>query len=157
MLTLIPGTGIFVGSRPDGIDVPHPVISATRTTHLMRCGFRADRGRPDYLWHVDPRRTWLSINWVDGPDRLFDWSKDVWPLAFDLLDEWTRKGRAVVHCDQGKSRSPTLVMAYLAKRTPLLPDDFVPAAMQFQRMYPSWTPKMDGIAGWVQNHWEDLA
>lgn len=156
MLTLIPGTGILIGGREHVIPGTDHVISACRSYHLMRCGFRADRGQPDYLWHLDPGRRWLSINWVDGPAKLFGWSADVWPLAFDLLDEWTRRGRAIVHCDQGMSRSPTLVMAYLAKRTPLLPDDFVPAAMQFQHLYPTWKPKMSGVCGWVRDHWETL-
>jgi protein-tyrosine phosphatase len=119
-------------------------------------GWSRGDGRDDPNYLAKLSEDWLTINWVDGPARLFDWSAWLWPYAFDLIDEWRGEGRRVdVVCDQGLSRSPTLVMAYLAKRTDLLPDSFVEAATEFGRHYP-WKPNCAGITGWVRDHWEVL-
>lgn len=60
----------------------------------------------------------------------------------------------LVHCDKGQSRSPTLALAYLGRRTDAIPDDWFPAVEAFQVLYPGYAP--NGIYFWLAANWQHL-
>lgn len=129
----------------------------------------------------------LSVNWVDSPDpRYFDYNGQgvaVLLQIFDFIDKHIalppQKTVGVV-CNRGESRSPSVAMAYLAKRTTLLARPVVSAAdlavdpaaainnatefekptydearNKFTRLYPKYYPS-SGITSFLIDHWGEL-
>jgi predicted protein tyrosine phosphatase len=98
----------------------------------------------------------LSFNWVDGAARLYDWHKpEAFTIALDFIDRWRPERRVLVSCDQGRSRSPTVGLLYLAKRAGLITNqNFAAAKREFSVSYPSYSPA--GIADYVSRHWEEI-
>lgn len=101
----------------------------------------------------------LSVNWVDGDERLFDYQgKGVETLQKILTwieYQLDHNRKVLVMCNQGLSRSPTVALVYLAKVLKTLPNSsFTKAKEQFLNDYPEYQPK--GIADFVNHHWSEL-
>lgn len=146
---------LHVGSAADAHAWQGPLVSACQSWHYQRIGCTRARpparDRADYI--VAEGDGWLSLNWVDGPEELFDWGGvDPWRAAFDFIDR--SKDPVLVHCDKGQSRSPTLALAYLGRRTDAIPDDWFPAVEAFQALYPGYAP--NGIYFWLAANWQHL-
>lgn len=128
----------------------------------------------------------LSINWVDSPDpRYFDYNGQgiqLFSQIFDFIDKHLPTQTVGVVCNKGESRSPSVMLAYLAKRTNLLSRPIVSAAdlmseegpvaainnaqhfekpsyndarEKFTRLYPKYYPS-SGITSFLIDHWEEL-
>jgi hypothetical protein len=64
-------------------------------------------------------------------------------------------GKALVHCNQGESRAPSIGLLYLASRTDVLPRaTFDAAESKFRELYPTYMPK-GGMRGFLQLHWRE--
>lgn len=129
------------------------VVSATKTVHAREVRFNG-KDDPDYIYVEKPYH--LILNWVDGPAHLYNWSTPgLFNRALDFIDRNVRLGDVLVHCDQGLSRSPTLAMLYLAKRTDYLKDDLSSAYDEFQQVYfKDYNP--GGILDYVADHWKEI-
>lgn len=146
---------LLIGDAADaGGGLRRPLLSACQTFHYRRHGWtpknRPTPGDPGYLWKDDDG--WLTLNWVDGPASLYEHGgAQPWLAAFRFLDRQTaRDVPTVIHCDRGRSRAPTLTLAYLShtRQLPLNPDE---AAEAFLAVYPDWCP--GGIWDWLQQNW----
>ena len=143
----------FVSKEDDAI------VHATQTIHYQLMGWdrkynKPPQNHPNYIYWEHMNR--LSLNWVDGAARLFDWSgPETFIKVLNFIEKWITDRRVFVHCDLGMSRSPTIGLIYLAKRLKILPfDSFTSASMEFRRIYPMYQPK--GIADYVNQHWDEI-
>lgn len=134
-------------------------VHATRTVHFNIFGEalaynKEERSHEDYLYYAEDNR--LSLNWMDGPAIFYEaGGLEVFREAMDFIEKWLPKRNVLVHCDQGVSRSPTLTLTYLAKRTDRLPDtSFEEAKEEFVEIYPDYFP--GGIEDYVKNHWSKI-
>jgi len=87
------------------------LVSATKTVH--RTLVTAEPDSPHYL-HYQPTPTWLALNMIDGAAP--------WDALVDTAVRWihTAPRPLLIHCNHGKSRSPTIFIAYqLALGVPL--------------------------------------
>lgn len=145
---------LIVGSTADVRWEQRPLLSACQTIHYRRNGWtrqnRPPKTDPGYILKDDDG--WLTLNWVDGPADLYEHGgEQTWRHAFGFLDRAAgRNMAALVHCDQGVSRAPTLALAWMchARLLPLDPDS---AADAFRTVYPEWRP--GGIWEWLRQHW----
>lgn len=128
----------------------------------------------------------LSLNWVDSPNAaLYDYNGQGvarFHQIFDFIDQ-SRGNRPVgIVCNKGESRSPSIAMAYLAKRTNILSRPVIaaedlmkgadPVALineakdfekptyalareKFERIYSSYYPA-GGITTFLIDHWDEL-
>jgi protein tyrosine phosphatase len=96
----------------------------------------------------------LYIDWEDLPDiNSFEISDFI--LAMDFLDKYIETNKILIHCDWGQSRSPTLVLVYLAKRLKLIPNTFIGALEKFVKIYPDYHLP-SGISKFVKLNWGDI-
>lgn len=96
----------------------------------------------------------LILNMVDVEKPNF-FDEEMIEEALDFVDQQLDKGNKVlIHCNQGKSRSPSLGLLFLATRTDVLPDKaFSQAEEKFKGIYPYYDPK-SGIRGHLQEKWD---
>jgi hypothetical protein len=152
----IENTKIYVGTKEDSrlrSDLTWAIVNTAKTVHVEVKGWSNSppRDHPDYLAFEDGQ--FLSFNWVDGPSRMYDWSR---PTAFiralDFIDKWYGSKNILINCDLGQSRSPTVALLYLAKRMHVISEkSFTQARVDFQVLYPNYAPS--GIADYVNEHW----
>lgn len=155
--------GLYVGTVrdvvPDGLP-DWSYVSATQTVHYPLLGWdrkfnKPDQQHPNYI--ILEKEHHLSLNWVDGAARLYEWSG---PATFERVLDFTEReladGRNVlIRCDQGYSRSPSLALLYMAKRLNLLPAESFPAARAaFVEIYPGYQP--GGIAEYIDRVWSEI-
>lgn len=152
-------TKIHVGTRDDSQLRNNPewaVINTAKTVHIEVKGWSnaPPRNHPDYLAFEDNQ--FLSFNWVDGAARLYDWSgPEAFVRALDFIDKWYESKNILINCDLGQSRSPTIALLYLAKRSHLIPgSSYTTARSEFQSLYPKYDPS--GIADFVSAHWAEI-
>ncbi len=139
------------------------IIAATQTAHYDLMGWdktnnKPNKNHPDYIYKIvesDPGPTFF-LNWVDGGAHLYKWSKpELFIKVLDFIDKWIKTKKVLIFCDQGKSRSPTLGLLYLAKRLKGIPDySYDEAYKLFLDIYPEYSPS--GIGEYVKEHWKEI-
>lgn len=146
---------LFVGNATDCDDLPkdHDFViihAAKERWHRQALGYTtpgAPKDDPEYLWCY--RNGNLILNIVDVADPRF--------IAKTMIDEAVKFARdhlaqgqkVLIHCNQGRSRSPTIAMLVLA---PELPETFVAAKIAFRRIYPPHDPAR-GIHTFAKDNW----
>jgi len=108
---------------------------------------------PHYLFKEDGSN--LYLNMIDPPVPLFmpeTFLKGVWFIHREL-----HRGRDVlIHCNQGKSRSPSIAMLYLAAIEGLPNASWAHAVGAFQmHVYPQYLPG-EGIMKFMDHRWYEL-
>ena len=152
---------LFVGNRNDyetavSGQTGWAIVHACKLYHRQAVGYKtwnAPKNHPEYL--VARRENRLMLCLLDLPVSLFI-KKEMIDHALDFIDAMHSSGlKVMVHCMQGRSRSPSITMLYLATRLHVLPtDSFEVAEEQFRRLYPRYRPS-GGIRSHVRGHWQD--
>jgi hypothetical protein len=157
---------LFVGNQIDyetkvkgkpGWSVVHACKEPYHREAVGYTGRSLDRGHSEYLLayrDVDGAQfTRLALNMIDAPkmdffrDEMIDAA-----LAFMHLAVTGRRD-TLVHCNQGGSRSPSLVLLYLRRYTDHFDDmTFEEAEDVFRAMYPLYLPAA-GIRAYVAANW----
>jgi hypothetical protein len=119
---------------------------------------KMDPGAIEYLTAY--RGDHLVLNMIDAEERFF--RLEVFQAALDHIQLALKAAepRVLVHCNQGASRSPSIALLYVAKRTtlfdPLDRATYDAARKAFEHVYPLYKPGA-GIAGFLDRWWERLA
>jgi hypothetical protein len=95
------------------------------------------------------------INWQDLHDEKA-FTVESFQKAFDFIDEKRKGSLVIVYCDYAQSRSPSLFMAFLSKKTNFLPDNFYEAVDKFKELYPSYHYPT-GISNFLKHNWLKLS
>ena len=151
--------GLFVGNRKDYETIVArqsgwAVVHACRQYHQMEVGYwirNVPEHHHDYL--IARRDTRIMLCLRDLPVSFFI-QKAMIDEALDFIDQMRDGGQKVlVHCMQGRSRSPSIMMLYLATRLRVLPDISLEAAeKQFRQLYPRYAPNR-GIRNHLRQNW----
>jgi protein-tyrosine phosphatase len=73
----------------------------------------------------------------------------------DFVDRHIQDRLVIVHCRAGLSRSPSLVLLWLAKRTDVIPaTSYLEAAEAFSARF-RYAPRA-GIAIWLRDNWRRI-
>lgn len=156
----VQNTNLYIGAKDDLARINSAdwaVVHATQTIHYSIFGWdrrqnRPSKEHPNYIVFEDENR--LSLNWVDGEARLYEWSgPKVFNQVLDFVAKKISSKKVLIHCDQGQSRSPTLGLLFLSKRLRIIPiDSFQNAKKDFLKIYPYYQPS--GIAEYVEANWD---
>lgn len=95
--------GLYLGNRRDAYDLD--MLRSVGITHVLNCAWEIPcfhRGEFRYL-HVK----------MQDPDPYF---QDHIERACKFIRIGRRKGGVLVHCAQGMSRSPSMILAYMCRR-----------------------------------------
>lgn len=144
--------GIYVGSLKDSEklnDDEYAFVHATKTVFNTRCGSL-----------VYERENHLFINWVDARDeKYFDYEGqgvNVVVSALDFIEKWSADRKVIIHCDEGKSRSPSIAMMYMAKRRKNIRNDqHIFAEREFSDIYFDYYPN-EGIREFLFQNWHKI-
>lgn len=151
---------VFIGNEHDyeskvrhepGWCVIHACKEPYHRQALGYTGRAAPKDHPEYL--IARRGNRLILNLVDAPDPAYI-PREIIDTALEYIDTSLRAGnRILVHCNEGRSRSPGIGLLYLAKYTDRLPgDDFIQAEVVFRSIYPPYSPKQ-GIRRYMMANW----
>lgn len=150
---------LFVG----GVDDCSRVVTEGRAIvhackhpcHQRAVGYRGvlPKTHPEYLARVENCNLYLNV--VDAPVPLF------LPATFRLFRSfaraaWEGEQEVLIHCNEGRSRAPSLALLFLAKDLHVLPEEtFQEAAEAFLTLYPAYAPGR-GIAMYLETNWGTL-
>lgn len=152
---------LFIGTRNDyeTLVLGRPgwaiVHACKEPYHRKAVGYRlwnAPRKHPEYL--IARRENQLMLCLLDLPVSWFI-KKEMIDQTLDFMDEMRANGlKVMVHCVQGQSRSPLIMLLYLASRLRVLPtESFEAAEENFRRLYPPYKPTR-GMREYVRQHWQ---
>lgn len=132
------------------------VHACKHTCHQDAVGYTGSlsSSHPDYFFLK--RDEDLYLNMIDPPDRpLF--ADEVFEAFFSFaVPRWEDGDRLLIHCNQGRSRSPSLAMLFLSAHAGVLPtESFARARAEFKDRYPRYRPA-GGIETYLRNNWDDL-
>lgn len=150
---------LFVGAerscrsvrRDDGWAVIH---ACKHPCHNNKCG-NPPQGHPDYLVHRDGSDLYLNMVDMDRKQK-HQFMDPMISETLEFIGDHMGSTQVLIHCNQGQSRSPSLAMLYLAKRTNEISDEsYNQASTEFQELYPRFNPSR-GIHLYLQDHWNQL-
>ncbi|MFO0704413.1 MAG: dual specificity protein phosphatase family protein [Candidatus Andersenbacteria bacterium] len=98
----------------------------------------------------------LYLSWLDTQSSTFEpYGPTLFTQVLDFIEARIKTQKVLVHCDVGESRSPTIVLLYLAKRARVISDaSFDAARVEFAERYPRYYPS--GIRVFVRVNWEKI-
>ncbi len=162
-MTKMPNTNLYVGNINDNSNIDSnewAIVHATQTIHYNIFGWsrtsnKPNKNHPNYIIYEKDNR--LSLNWVDGASYLYKWSgNETFIKTLDFIDKWLPKRKVLVHCDQGFSRSPSLCLLFLAKRTKSISNESYQAAKNdFIEILPEFSP--GGIGDYINENWNAIS
>jgi predicted protein tyrosine phosphatase len=110
-----------------------------------------DDEHPHYLSYEHGMH--LFLNMIDPPVPLFKHAS--FKVFFEFVDRQIAQCAVVIHCNQGRSRAPSLALLYMAKRLQLLPNtDYHAARCAFEAQFP-YSPSK-GIETFLRSEWDAL-
>lgn len=98
----------------------------------------APKNHPEYL--IALRKNILFLNIVDANSSAYI-PKEIINKAINFIKEnMDLNIKTLVHCNKGESRSPIIVMLYLASIGYFMNEDFYTAESSFINLYPNYNP-----------------
>lgn len=148
---------VWIGSQADFLSLGEDAegwafVHACKEPHhrhaLGYTGRAAPKDHPEYLIAIRDHRIMLNLVDVDDPAY----------VRAEIVDAGLAHMRASVdaglsvlcHCNEGKSRGPTLGLLYLA---PTLPDDFDEAEQVYMGIMPDYAPR-NGVRLFARDNWD---
>jgi len=154
-------TGLYVGDdracdQATG-DEWRVVHACKDPCHMDAVGYSGTlpQDHPEYLTARDDSDLYLNLSEMER-ELSQEFTKPIITAALDFIEEYHGKQPVLVHSNEGRSRSPALVLLYLAKRAGEVPDaSYDEAREEFQDLYPKFLPEF-GVGTYLQNYWSEL-
>lgn len=125
--------------------------------HLVAVGYKGNlpKTHPNYL--IFENGSHLFLNMVDMNMPLsHEFTEPIVTTALNFIENHIATKSILVHCNLGQSRSPALVMLYLAKRQKSIRNSsFEDAKEDFIKLFPN-CQLGSGIETYLTNFWDDL-
>jgi hypothetical protein len=150
---------LFIGSHEDYEAMKHDcadwfiVHAAKEPYHRQALGYSgraAPRDHPEYL--IARRDNRIILNLIDAADLAYVPRLIIQSALEAIAFAHAQDMPVLVHCNQGRSRAPSIAMMYLA---PELEASFAAAQEQFRALYPDYAPA-EGIRQFAERHWAEL-
>ena len=135
--------GLYVGNEddvPKARERGYAIVSACKdgkTSHRQLLGYETRSAPKNAEYLVARRKDHLYLNLIDGDDPAYVPEKLI-DEALSFITEHLDKGQPVlVHCVEGLSRSPSIVLMWLVKNGKLPTEG---AVRKFKQLYPDYDP-----------------
>jgi len=148
---------LYIGNQYDFLPEGWAVVNCGKSPwHQQAVGYTKslDSAHRNYLIHETEDA--LSLNLVDAPFEFKpQYTDPIFKKAFEFINA-NRKSRPVlVRCNQGLSRSPSIVLAYLGKMLLTAGDYYEEAREEFKDLYPDYAPGK-GVEAYLKNGWDRI-
>jgi hypothetical protein len=123
--------------------------------HQDAVGYTGSLGssHPHYLSYREGDDLYLNMIDPDRPMFMPEMFEDFFAFS---IPRWEDGDRLLIHCNQGRSRSPSLSFLLMAAKSEEVPgESFAAARRQFEEMYPPYRPSR-GIEIYLQSNWDGL-
>jgi len=123
--------------------------------HQDAVGYTRSLGssHPHYLSYREGDDLYLNMIDPDRPMFMPEMFEDFFAFS---IPRWEDGDRLLIHCNQGRSRSPSLGLLLIAAKSEEVPgESFAVARRQFEEMYPPYRPSR-GIESYLQSNWDGL-
>lgn len=138
--------------RPEEIVVVHACKDPCHRNAVGYSGRSLPTGHPNYLYLEDSGNLYLNI--IDPPKPLF--KIESFRKFIEFLDSHIGRVPVLIHCNEGRSRAPSLALLYAAKRLGLYErGTFGDSKLLLQEKLPSYLPGL-GISRFLADHWHDF-
>lgn len=130
-----------------------PIIHACKTCHRRKLGYdRIHEKNPFYLSLEDGNDLFLNI--IDPPRPLF--RIETFRIALNFMKKhWATKEHILVHCNQGRSRSGSILLVFLAHMNYIDNVSYEKAKRDFKIRFPEYSPGT-GIEQFLSENWNEL-
>ena len=114
-------------------------------------GRAPEDNHPEYLIAYRERK--IILNMIDPPTgKYFD--NILFESSLDFINEHLKNNKKIlINCNQGKSRSPSIGLLYLATKRKIRNDNYDSAKEDFQKIYPDYEPS--GIKEFLSANWNN--
>ncbi len=157
---------LFIGSdadcnyRNDAEEITEPqtsTIHACKTCHSKALNYKGNLDSNSDFYLVYEKLDNLFLNIVDMERPLLHrYMDEITKATLDFIERKIKLGPVIIHCNKGESRAPSLALLYLAKRSNIISNEsFYAARQDFLKLFPEYNPS-NGIATYLENHWEEI-
>jgi len=154
---------IFVGSDADYFSMPRSerqdwaIVHASKDPwHRKAVGYRTvspPKGHPNRLFKIVGSELYLNL--LDAPDMKHI-PFPVVKKALSFIDHWVQRKKIFIHCNQGKSRGPSIAFIYMMSKgvsNYRKPEHFKFAQIEFRMRYPKYNPSK-GMVDMSRIYWD---
>jgi protein-tyrosine phosphatase len=155
----IPNTNFYIGNEQDlkqnisNKDIVKINLAGNLHSQILR--YKPSNKDKNYIIFTKDNDT-MSVNFVDASDpKYYNYQNNGTKVFGQILDfmDINKDKKVLVNCNHGQSRSPSLVLLYLAKRLNLLSkNSFEEAKKDFMQIYPNYSPAL-GIQLFLGQNW----
>lgn len=134
------------------------VHAAKEPWHRDALGYTGRGAPPDHPEYLVAKRPGeLMLNLVDMPVLKEQYTNPIFEAAFEAIDENLADGKKVlVHCNEGKSRAPTIALLWLVSNDAASDDyggkSFEGVVEKFREKYPEYEPGA-GVEAYARAYW----
>jgi len=142
---------LYYGSERDQVPEGWAVINAAKSPWMMQVVGKVSSDHPNYLIHETDDV--LTLNLVDAPFEFkAEYTDPIFKKAFEFINANKNKRPVLVRCNQGRSRSMSIILGYLGKMMLLDCDTFQECREEFEELFPDYLPGK-GIQQYLENGW----
>jgi len=152
---------LFIGDQQDyerkvqGREAWKVVQACKEPYHRNALGYSthgAPKNDPEYLIARRGNRLILNLVDADNPNYI---PKEIIDAALKFIDKNLKNGEKVlVHCNKGRSRSPSIGLLYLAINDQIANSSFKAAKEDFISIYPNYNSNL-GIEKFLVRNWNE--
>lgn len=149
---------LYVGNDADCSTVgsDFAIIHACKTCHQKGVGYRGNLSPSNSNYLIYENDNNLFLNLVDMDRELL--SKFTHPIlkyAMNFIKNHINTEKILVHCNQGRSRSPSIGLVYLAQNGNISSNSYINAKEEFVKIYPEYLPGK-GLELYLHKNWDGV-
>ena len=142
-------SNLFIGDIESCKRISHSdcIIHATKNPCFTRMmGGKVEKDNPNYLYYETEKDLYLNI--IDSDEPLF--YKATFDKALEFIGKHIFENKVILHCNEGRSRSPSIAMLYLFHNL-----EYREAQNRMLDIYNDYNPSM-GIDEWLGWNWDSF-
>lgn len=149
---------LFIGSDRDcsNCGTDFHVIHACKTCHQRGVGYLINLScaHPNYLTMEQEKH--LYLNMVDMDRELLPkFTHPIMTSAIRFIKKHITQKQILIHCNLGRSRSPSIGLVYLAREKVIASGSYSEAKTAFYEIHSHYMPGR-GITLYLNNNWQEL-
>lgn len=151
---------IYVGAEQDchfnALDDWAIIHACKHPCHIKAVEYKGNlpQSHPNYLIFENNKH--LVLNMVDMEQELHPkYTNPIMSAAMIFIEKYIEMNKILIHCNQGQSRSPSIALIYIARKSIINNESFSTAAKEFIQLYQYYQPGR-GIAAYMNRNWNYL-